>query len=185
MITFYYLILFLQYIWGINYLRAFPNLDPIYINLMLHKIRFLPSKTNRQIWKLEKEIDSMIVKVVKQQMKTSYKKDLLQMLLKWAKNSGDYNSLRSDTEISCDKFVVDNCKNIYIVGHETVALTASCCLMLLAAYPKWQDRARAEVLEICKDGIPDADMLWSMKTVCIIQFTYINLYANRFCSPSG
>ncbi|KAL0007490.1 hypothetical protein SO802_008992 [Lithocarpus litseifolius] len=122
-------------------------------------LRFLPSKTNRQIWKLEKEIDSMIVKVVKQRMETSYEKDLLQMLLEGAKNSGEYNSLCSDSDISCDKFVMDNCKNIYIAGHETVALTASWCLMLLAAYPEWQDRARAEVLEICKDGIPDADML--------------------------
>ena len=91
----YYLILFLQYIWGINYLRGIPNLDPIYINLMLNKIKFLPSKTNRQIRKLEKEIDSMIVKVVKQRMETSYEKDLLQMLLEGAKNSGEYNGLCS------------------------------------------------------------------------------------------
>ena len=64
-----------------------------------------------------------------------------------------------DSDVSCDKFVVDNCKNIYIAGHETVALTTSWCLMLLAAQPEWQDRARAEVLEICKDGIPEADMI--------------------------
>ena len=68
-------------------------MDPININLMLHKIRFLPSKMNRQIWKLEKEIDSMIVKVVKQWMETCYEKDLLQMLLEGVKNSGEYNSL--------------------------------------------------------------------------------------------
>ena len=118
-------------------------------------------------------------------METSYEKDLLQMLLEGAKNTGEYNNLCSDSDISCDEFVVDNCKNIYIAGRETVALTASWCLMLLAAYPEWQDWARAEVLEICKDGIPDADMLRSMKTVCIIQFTSLNLYANKFCSPRG
>ena len=76
-------------------MRGIPNLDPIYINLMLNKIKFLPSKTNRQIRKLEKEIDSMIVKVVKQRMETSYEKDLLQMLLEGAKNSGEYNGLCS------------------------------------------------------------------------------------------
>ena len=90
-------------------------------------------------------------------------KDLLQMLLEGAKNSSEYNSLCSDLDISCDKFVVDNCNNICIAGHETVALTASWCLMLLAAYPEWQDRARAKVLEICKNGIPDADMLRRVK----------------------
>ena len=152
---------------------------------MLHKIRFLLSKMNRKIWKLEKEIDSMIVKVVKQWIETRYEKDLLQMLLEGAKNSGEYNSLCSDSDISCDKFVVDNCKNIYIAGYKTVALTASWCLMLLATYPECQAQARAEVLEICKDGIPDVDMLRSMKIVCIIQFTSLNLYANKFCSPRG
>ena len=103
-------------------------------------------------------------------METSYKKDLLQMLLEGAKNSSEYYSLCSGSDISCDKFDVDNYQNIYIAGHKIVALTASWCLMLLAAYPEWEDRARGEVLEICKDGIPNADMLRSMKTVWIYNF---------------
>ena len=147
---------------------------------MLHKIRFLPSKTNRHIWKLEKEIDSMIVKVVKRRMETSYEKDLLQMLLEGAKNSGEYNSLCSDSDISCDKFVVDNCKqefihcwiynckNTYFSDHETTAITASRSLMLLAAHPEWQAYGRAEVPEICGDSLPDANMLWNMKTGCVL-----------------
>lgn len=45
------------------------------------------------------------------------------------------------------------------------AITTSWNLMLLAAYPEWQTRARAEELEICRDGVPDVDMLRSMKTV--------------------
>ncbi|PWZ38225.1 Potassium transporter 25 [Zea mays] len=49
-----------------------------------------------------------------------------------------------------EDFIVDNCKNIYFAGHETTAVTATWCLMLLAAHPDWQDRARAEVLEVCR-----------------------------------
>jgi hypothetical protein len=45
--------------------------------------------------------------------------------------------------------------------------------MLLVAHPEWQARARAKVLEICGDSLPDANMLRNMKTVCILLY---NLY---------
>ena len=130
-------------------------------NLMLCIIyRFLPKKNNRALWKLEEEINSMILKVVKQRTEASYEKDLLQMILEGAKSNNDCYG-------PCDKFIVDNCKNIYFAGYETTAITASWSLMLLAAHPEWQARARAEVLEIVGDSLPDANMLRNMKTVCI------------------
>ncbi|XP_042958445.1 cytochrome P450 714A2-like [Carya illinoinensis] len=101
----------------------------------------------------------MIIKVVKQRMETTHEKDLLQMILEGAKNTGDLS------DISPDKFIVDNCKLIYIGSYGTVAITASWSLMLLAAYPEWQARARAEVLEMCKRGLPDADTILNMKQV--------------------
>ena len=54
-----------------------------------------------------------------------------------------------------DQFIVDNCKNIYVAW----------CLMLLASNQEWQDRVRAEVLEICGDRTPDYEMLKKMKLV--------------------
>ncbi|KAB2610029.1 hypothetical protein D8674_042270 [Pyrus ussuriensis x Pyrus communis] len=45
----------------------------------------------------------------------------------------------------------------------TTALATSWSFMLLAAHPDWQARVRAEVLEICGNEPPDADMLQSMK----------------------
>ena len=65
------------------------------------------------------------------------------------------------------RFIVDNCKNIYFAGHETTAAAASWSLMLLALYPEWQDRIRTEVAEICPNGLPDADSLPLLKTVCL------------------
>ena len=125
----------------------------------------MPSKNNRAMWKLEEEINSMILKVVKQRTEASYEKDLLQMVLEGAKSYNVYYGPSTDS--SRDKFIVDNCKNIYFAGHETTAITATWSLMLLAAHPEWQARARAEVLEICGDSPPDANMLRNMKTVCI------------------
>lgn len=109
-------------------------------------------------------------------MEATDEKDLLQMILEGAKNYDDADSLFS-AGVSKEKFIVDNCKNIYFAGHETTAITASWSLMLLAAHPEWQARVRAEVLEICGDAILDADMLRSMKTVCYIT-AHIQIFLN-------
>lgn len=80
------------------------------------------------------------------------------MILEGAKNS---NLSRE----AMDRFMVDNSKNIYLAGYETTAVSATWCLMLLAANPEWQDRVRAQVLEICGGGMPDSDMVRKMKLV--------------------
>ncbi|KAF3445616.1 hypothetical protein FNV43_RR10792 [Rhamnella rubrinervis] len=138
--------------------------------------RFMPTKSNRGIWRLEKEIQSMILQVVNRRMDDACnEKDLLQMILEGAKNYGD------DIDhlgMNRDKFIVDNCKTIYFAGHETTAITASWCLMLLAANPEWQTRARVEVLEICRDGsVPNAAMLQKMKTLTMVIQETLRLYS--------
>lgn len=126
--------------------------------------RYLPTKNNRKIWKLEREIHSLILKVVKEHKEESIatsEKVLLQCILEGANAS----QIRSDL---ADSFVVDNCKNIYFAGHETTAVTATWSLMLLALNPGWQARVRDEVAEVCGGELPDADKIRKMKTVCII-----------------
>lgn len=60
---------------------------------------------------MEKEIHSMILKVVKARTETTpWEKDLLQMILEAAESYGDSSGLPVD--ISPNKFIVDNCKNI-------------------------------------------------------------------------
>lgn len=80
------------------------------------------------------------------------------MILEGAKNS---NLSREET----DRFIVDNCKNVYMAGWETTTVSASWCLMLLAINQEWQDRVRAEVLEICGGSMLDSDMIRKMKLV--------------------
>jgi cytochrome P450 len=108
---------------------------------------------------LEKDVRNLILEIVKERKETAHEKDLLQMVLESAKTS----NLGQD---AMDRFIVDNCKNIYLAGYETTAVSATWCLMLLAANQEWQDRVRAEVLEVCGSGcLPDADMLRKMKQV--------------------
>ena len=120
--------------------------------------RYLPTKSNRETWKLEKEVRSLILKVAKERKEGgASENDLLDMILGGATND------------KTDRFIVDNCKNIYLAGYETTAVSATWTLMLLASNPEWQQRVRAEVLELCADGqLPDADMVRKMKTVSVI-----------------
>ncbi|XP_050385008.1 cytochrome P450 714C2-like isoform X2 [Argentina anserina] len=136
--------------------------------------RWFPTPGNRKIWRLEKEIESLIMKVVKQRNEGSCEKDLLQMLLDGAKTSGNLHGL------SQKKFIVDNCKTMFFAGHETTALVTSWSLLLLALHPDWQARARAEVLQLCGDKPPDADMLRRMKVLTMVIQEVLRLYPPVF-----
>ena len=125
--------------------------------------RYLPTKSNRETWRLQKEVRSLIMKVVKERKEGASENDLLQMIIEGATNS-DFG------QDETDRFIVDNCKNIYLAGYETTAVSATWTLMLLASNPEWQQRVRSEVLEICADQMPNADMVRKMKTVSIIYF---------------
>lgn len=122
-------------------------------------LRRVPTKSNREAWALEREIKALILNVVKERKEAGFEKDLLQMVLQGAQES---DNLSQD---SIDRFVVDNCKNIYLAGYETTAVSATWCLMLLASHPDWQETVRAEVLRVCNGQIPNADMIRKMKMV--------------------
>ncbi|MED6185007.1 hypothetical protein PIB30_052874 [Stylosanthes scabra] len=140
------------------------------------KLNFLKKKENEVSMKeMETEIESLIWELVEERKqecseKHCLEKDLMQLLLEAAaideglpKNSGK-------------QFVVDNCKNIYFAGHETIAITASWCLMLLAKYPHWQTRVRDEIVEHFPTGIPDADSLPLLKTLNMVIQEVLRLY---------
>ncbi|XVF75706.1 hypothetical protein PTKIN_Ptkin13bG0208200 [Pterospermum kingtungense] len=132
-------------------------------------IRYVPTKTNRVAWRLEKEIRGLILKVVKERNEAESEKDLLQMILESARSS-DLGQAKTD------RFIVDNCKNIYLAGYETTAVSATWTLMLLASNPEWQDKVRAEVVEICGGQLPDADMVRKMKTLTMVINESLRLY---------
>ncbi|KAE9611194.1 putative cytochrome P450 [Lupinus albus] len=147
-------------------------LSTIYVGIP--GFRYLPTRNNQEIWRLEKEINSKILTLINKRMKETQEQDLLQMILKGAKNCEGSDG-PSSSPISRDRFMIDNCKNIFFAGYETTAITASWCLMLLALHQDWQDRVRAEVLQVCGSDPPNADMLRSLKVVC---FTHYDLELN-------
>ncbi|KAK2984959.1 hypothetical protein RJ640_006068 [Escallonia rubra] len=115
----------------------------------------LPTKTNRERWALEKELRTLILNVVKERNEFGYENDLLQTLIEGAKNG----NLSQDLS---ERFIVHNCKNIYVAASAT-GFIAAWCLMLLATNQEWQDRLRAEALQVCKGQMPNVDMILKMK----------------------
>ncbi|XP_057776788.1 cytochrome P450 714A1-like [Salvia miltiorrhiza] len=118
---------------------------------------------------LEKEIDTLIWEAVEERERDWHEgenKDLLQLILEGAAN----NDVDKD---SSRRFIVDNCKNIYFAGHESTAVAASWCLMLLALHPPWQARIRAEMAEV---GALSADSLPKLKTVTMVIQEVLRLY---------
>uniref|UniRef100_A0A8R7U4N1 Secologanin synthase n=1 Tax=Triticum urartu TaxID=4572 RepID=A0A8R7U4N1_TRIUA len=146
----------------------------------------LPTRANREIQKLEQEVRLLILNVAKEHSRGSSSNN----------NNNDDNDciktkhnsfLRSIVNSSrhcpasyggsAEDYIVDNCKNIYFAGHETAAVTTTWCLMLLATHPAWQDRARAEALEVCRGCTKlDVDVPRRLKTITMVIQETLRLY---------
>ncbi|KAE8700294.1 CYP714A1 protein [Hibiscus syriacus] len=132
--------------------------------------RFLPN--NNKVSTLEREVELLIWETVKQRQQECFgkslgQKDLMQHILE---------SAVTDASVAPQKFIVDNCKNIYFAGHESTAITASWCLMLLALHPEWQSRIREEVAQVFTNGLPDADSISRLKMVTMVIQETMRLY---------
>ncbi|XP_021762319.1 cytochrome P450 714A1-like [Chenopodium quinoa] len=144
-------------------------------------IRFLNTKVQKEVNSLEKEIESLIWEAVQDRVQECSKrcssdKDLMQWILEGAMNDPDLD------KGSSKQLIVDNCKNIYFAGHESTAVAASWCLMLLALHPEWQDNIRADVNQFCKSNedhdllVPDVETLLKMKSVTMVIQEALRLY---------
>ena len=134
--------------------------------------RYLPTKSNREIWNLGSCIRSLILNIAEKHghdSATTPNKFFLHSIIEGSKAA-------SFSSCTPEDFIVDNCKNIYFAGHETTSSTAAWCLMLLAAHPEWQDRARVEVLDVCHGEALDFDKLRKLKTLTMVIQETLRLY---------
>ncbi|XP_071905211.1 cytochrome P450 714C2-like [Coffea arabica] len=130
-------------------------------------MKCLPTKSNREAWAPEKDLRTLILKVVKERNEVVTRRTCCKRF------SGRSSEQCPD---ATDSFIVDNCKNIYLAGFETTALAATCCLMLLAANPEWQERVRGEVLGVCDGQAPDNDTIRKMKLLSVAINESLRLY---------
>lgn len=96
---------------------------------------------------------------------SSYGNDLLGILL---------NEMRRKKSGNTMQLIMDECKTFFFAGHEATALLLTWTVMLLATNPKWQDKVREEVNEVCNNGEPPS----------VDHLSKLNLVSNKIIKVS-
>lgn len=134
----------------------------------------MPTKKNRRIKSLNREINSMIRNLINSKENAfrhgqSNNEDLLGLLL----HSSNQNKLMETEDKAEDKGltvedVIEECKQFYFAGQETTSSWLTWTMIILAMHPNWQQKAREEVLQVCGRKIPDYEAISQLKIVRVL-----------------
>jgi PHYB activation tagged suppressor 1 len=143
--------------------------------VLIKLFRYLPTKKNLQISKLDREVRTMLMNIIKSRLATKdtmgYGHDLLGLMLEACAPEHGENPLLSMDEI------IDECKTFFFAGHDTSSHLLTWTMFLLSTHPEWQEKLREEVLTECGNDVPTGDMLNKLQLVNMFLLETLRLYA--------
>ncbi|TYJ49260.1 hypothetical protein E1A91_A01G122200v1 [Gossypium mustelinum] len=136
-------------------------------SLNIPGLRFLPTKNNREMWRLDKETNESIRALIRANNETREESSSFLSLL-----------MGSDEEERLgEEEIIGEFKTFYFAGKETVANALAWALLLLGLNPEWQDKAREEVIRVLgSNKVPVAENLKDLKIVNMIIDETLRLY---------
>nr|GME21417.1 cytochrome P450 CYP72A219-like [Ipomoea batatas] len=128
--------------------------------------RFLPTKTNRRMLQIYKEVCGLMLGIINKRIKAmrvgeAENDDLLGILM----DSNFKAGRRNNVGLTIDE-VVEECKLFYFAGQETTTNLLAFTIVMLCKHQDWQARARQEVFQVFGNTIePDFERLNHLKIV--------------------
>ncbi|KAI3733279.1 hypothetical protein L1987_64499 [Smallanthus sonchifolius] len=137
-------------------------------NVYVPGLRFIPTKRNRTMWKLDKETTELVTTLIKKNKKTKLNSNTLLATLISPSKKDDMLDLKE---------IVDECKTFYFAGKETTANLLTWAFLLLGLHQEWQNKAREEVDRVCSQhAFPCAENLADLKIITMILNETLRLY---------
>lgn len=154
--------------------------------------KFLPTKRNRTTWKLDREIETSLMRLISQRKESLLRRrrgmeeeaegeqeeechsDLLEVLIQASINTR--NNSNKKMRIT-EHDIVEECKSFFFAGKHTTSNLLIWTSILLAMHPQWQQLAREEVMRVCgARDIPTKDDVSNLKTLTMIIYEVLRLY---------
>ncbi|KAI6668070.1 hypothetical protein NL676_036582 [Syzygium grande] len=142
----------------------------------------LPTKVLRRMKEIDHKVKGLLEDILTKREKAMEEggvddDDLLGLLLK--SNMKEIQESGHQKGMSIED-VIQEFKGFNFAGQETTSVLLTWTLILLSNYQNWQDRARAEVLQVFGNNKPDFDGLSRLKIVSMILNEVLRLYTPGF-----